>query len=198
VKLVRSQLLEFNDGSLGCPDPGYSYTQAIVPGYIALYEVDGLRYPFHVSLDGKIFTDCRGENNVAVPFRVADDIVTVDDAFRLGSGTASHLGQEIVLKTQAEAESYLADSGGLVEINLGQVDWDTEILVGTVFTGSGCSFEAAAPLVLMQHLGKTVTVHVDAVQTGLCEKAWAVPVWLAVQEAPKDYSASFLLSDAVN
>ena len=198
VKLVRSQLLEFSGGSMGCPDAGYSYTQAIIPGYIALYEVDGLRYPFNVSLDGKIFTDCRGENNVAVPFRVADDIVTVDDAFRLGSGTASHLGQEIFLKTLDEAEAYLADSTGLVQIDLGLIDWDTEMLVGTVITGSGCSFEMVTPMVLMQHLGKTATVHVDAVQVGLCEKGWAVPVWLAVQEVPKNYSASFLLSYAVN
>lgn len=198
LQLVGSKSIEFSDGSVGCPDAGYSYTQAIVPGYALLYEVNGTRYPFHVSLDGRFFTDCRGENNVAVPFRVADDIVKVNEAFRLGSGTASHLGQEIVLKTQAEAESYLADSQGLVEIDLDLVDWGTEMLVGTVITGSGCAFEVVAQLVLMQHMGKTVTVNMDAVQTGLCERAWAVPVWLAVQEAPKDYSASFLLSYVVN
>ena len=198
VQLVRSQLLEFSDGSLGCPDAGFSYTQAIIPGYKALYEVNGLRYPFHVSLDGRVFTDCRGESNVAVPFRLADDIVTVDDAFRMGSGTASHLGQEVILKTQAEAEAFLSGVAGLVEMDLELVDWEAEILVGTVITGSGCSFAVQVPSVFVHHLSKTVSVRVEAVQTGLCEKAWAVPVWLVVQEVPKDYSASFILSYVVN
>jgi hypothetical protein len=50
----------------------------------------------------------------------------------------------------------------------------------------------------MQHLSKTVNVYVDAEQTGGCEKGWAQPVWLVLQEVPKDYSASFILSYAQN
>ena len=198
LRLVGSDPIEFKDGGMGCPDAGAFYTQAIIPGYALLYEVNGARYPFHVSADGRIFTDCRGKNNVAVPFRVADGIVTVADAFRLGSGTASHLGQEIVLKTLDDAGAYLADSRGLVEFNLSLVRWETEMLVGTVITGSGCSFDVMTPSVLMRHLGRTVTVNVSAIQTGLCERAWAVTVWVIVQEVPKDYSASFLLSYVIN
>ncbi|MCH8801584.1 MAG: hypothetical protein IH963_11810 [Chloroflexi bacterium] len=197
--LVHSRILEFNDGSLGCPDAGAFYTQALIPGYVLLYELNGVRYPFHVSVDGRLFTDCRGESNVAVPFRLADDIVTVGDAFQLaGAATPSHLGKEVVLRTRAEAEAYLAGSNGLVEIDLGQVDWETETLVGAVVTGAGCSFEVVTPLVIMRHPEKTVDVYVEADQTGLCEKAWAEPVWLVIHEIPKEYSASFILSYAVN
>ena len=198
LRLVYSRILEFSDGSLGCPEPGFGYTQAIIPGYILLYELNGTRYPFHVSTDGRIYTDCRGENNVAVPFQVADSFVTVRDAFELDGGGPSHLGPEVVLRTRAEAEAYIAESNGLVAMDVDLVDWETEMLVGTVITGSGCSFDVVTPLVLMRHLGKTVDVYVEAEQTGSCEKAWAQPMWLVVQEVPKDYSTSFILAYAEN
>ncbi|MCH7738028.1 MAG: hypothetical protein IH872_11585 [Chloroflexi bacterium] len=198
LRLVHSRLVVFNDGGMGCSDAGGFYTQAIIPGYVLLYEADGVRYPFHVDTDGQSFTDCRRENNVAVPFRVADGFVRVRDAFELDGGGPSNLGKDIVLTTRAEAAAYIADSNGLVEMDLDSVDWETEMLVGTVITGSGCSFEVVTPLVLMRHLAKTVDVHVEAEQTGLCEKAWAQPVWLVLQEVPKDYSAGFILTYSMN
>jgi len=195
--LVRSRKTEHRNASLGCPDAGVFYAEAMVPGYVLLYELKGLRYPFHVSSDGRFFTDCRRENNVAVPFRLADDNVNVKNAFQWAGGTPSHLGKEVALQTLADAQAFLSDAGEQVEINLEQIDWDTEMLVGTVITGSGCGFEVWAPLVIMQHLGKNVDVYVNATQTGLCEKAWAQPVWLIVREVPKDYSASFILSYSI-
>ena len=63
-----------------------------------------------------------------------------------------------------------------------------------IIIGSGCSFGVWVPLVFMQHLAKTVDVYVQAVQRGSCERAWAQPVWLVVQEVPKDYVGSFILS----
>ena len=194
LRLVRAQATEHGNGGLGCPDAGMFYTEAIVPGYVLLYELNGLRYPFHVSTDGRFFTDCRRENNVAAPFRLADDIVKVKYAFQLAGGTPSHLGEEVELRTLADAQAFLSEAGELVAMDLEQIDWDTEMLVGTVITGSGCGFEAWVPLVFMQHLSRTVDINVAATQTGLCEKAWAQPVWLIVQEVPKDYSASFILS----
>ena len=53
-------------------------------------------------------------------------------------------------------------------------------------------------MVSMERLGETVDISVVTHQFGLCEKAWAQPVWLVVQEVPKDYSASFTLSYSVN
>lgn len=198
LTLVHSREVEFRSGAMGCPDAGAFYTEAIIPGFRTLYEVDGVRYPFHVSADGRIFTDCRRENNVAQPFRLAGDIVKVEDAFQLAGNTGSHLGAEVALQTLEEAEDYLAESNGLVEIDLGRIAWSTEMLVGTVITGSGCSYDLAAHLVFMSHLGRSVDVYVEAEQTGNCEMAWAEPVWLVVQEVPVDYSASFTLSYGTN
>ena len=35
------------DGSLGCPEPGIVYTQALVDGYLLTLEVDGRRVAYH-------------------------------------------------------------------------------------------------------------------------------------------------------
>lgn len=33
MTVIRAERVEWNDGSLGCPEPGQMYTQAILPGY---------------------------------------------------------------------------------------------------------------------------------------------------------------------
>lgn len=38
--LISSERVEFSDGSLGCPAPGQSYTQAIVEGYRIVVRAD--------------------------------------------------------------------------------------------------------------------------------------------------------------
>jgi len=38
----------WNDGSLGCPEAGQVYTQALVDGYQVVLEVDGERFDYHV------------------------------------------------------------------------------------------------------------------------------------------------------
>lgn len=46
VSLVSSRSVTWNDGSLGCPVPGQSYTQALVPGLQVLVRVDGTQYDY--------------------------------------------------------------------------------------------------------------------------------------------------------
>ena len=37
----------WSDGSIGCPKPGMSYTQALVPGHLLVLEVDGQQFSYH-------------------------------------------------------------------------------------------------------------------------------------------------------
>ncbi len=46
VALVSSRSVTWNDGSLGCPAPGQSYTQALVPGMQVLVKVGGTQYDY--------------------------------------------------------------------------------------------------------------------------------------------------------
>ena len=52
ITVVLAEPVLWNDGSLGCPEPGMSYTQALVPGYRVLLEADGDTYAVH-GADGR-------------------------------------------------------------------------------------------------------------------------------------------------
>ena len=46
--IVRAEPVVWNDGSLGCPEPGMEYTQALVNGYWVVIEAAGQTYDFRV------------------------------------------------------------------------------------------------------------------------------------------------------
>ena len=45
----------WRDGSIGCPEPGMNYTQALVPGIRVVLELDGVRYEYHAGGARSIF-----------------------------------------------------------------------------------------------------------------------------------------------
>jgi hypothetical protein len=49
ISVIQAQAVVWNDGSLGCPQPGVMYTQALVPGFQVVLEADGQRYDYHAS-----------------------------------------------------------------------------------------------------------------------------------------------------
>jgi hypothetical protein len=50
--IVRAEPVVWNDGSLGCPEPGKMYTQALVHGYWVVIEAAGKTYDFRVGRGG--------------------------------------------------------------------------------------------------------------------------------------------------
>ena len=47
VTVVSSEDVTWPDGSLGCPEPGMYYTQALVPGNRTVLEAGGKQYSYH-------------------------------------------------------------------------------------------------------------------------------------------------------
>lgn len=47
VAVAAAEAVMWNDGALGCPRPGLSYTQALVPGYRIVLTVGGAEYAYH-------------------------------------------------------------------------------------------------------------------------------------------------------
>ena len=47
----------WNDGSIGCPEPGMVYTQALVPGHQLILDVDGQLHSYHAA-EGQEFRYC--------------------------------------------------------------------------------------------------------------------------------------------
>jgi hypothetical protein len=59
VVIIRDQEVVWSDGSLGCPQPGVFYTQALVPGYWVVLQVGGEEYDYRASEQG-FFVLCEG------------------------------------------------------------------------------------------------------------------------------------------
>ena len=50
--IVRAESVVWNDGSLGCPEPGMIYTQALLNGYWVVIDAAGQKYDFRVGSRG--------------------------------------------------------------------------------------------------------------------------------------------------
>jgi hypothetical protein len=57
--VIRDQAVTWSDGSLGCPQPGMMYTQALVPGYWVVLQVGDQEYDYRASERGH-FVLCEG------------------------------------------------------------------------------------------------------------------------------------------
>lgn len=57
IELVSLLEVTWRDGSIGCPEPGVAYTQALVPGQQLILQVNGEEYYYH-SGKNSIFKYC--------------------------------------------------------------------------------------------------------------------------------------------
>ncbi|HWL49895.1 MAG TPA: hypothetical protein VNT92_08455 [Acidimicrobiia bacterium] len=55
LEVISAEEVTWPDGSLGCPEPGMSYTQALVDGSKVVLEHDGRVYVYHAGDDGEPF-----------------------------------------------------------------------------------------------------------------------------------------------
>ena len=53
IKLTAARKVTWRSGALGCPKPGMSYTQALVPGVLIFLNVGDDAYGYHAKNDGK-------------------------------------------------------------------------------------------------------------------------------------------------
>jgi hypothetical protein len=52
AKILRAEAVTWSDGSLGCPEPGMFYTQALVDGYWVVVELGGTTLDYRVGAHG--------------------------------------------------------------------------------------------------------------------------------------------------
>jgi hypothetical protein len=54
LQLLGAEIVTWSDGSLGCPQPGMMYTQALVPGYRVRLRGPGGEMDYHASARGAL------------------------------------------------------------------------------------------------------------------------------------------------
>lgn len=52
LRVASAERVTWSDGSLGCPQPGMLYTQALVPGYRIRIDAAGNTLDYHAGLRG--------------------------------------------------------------------------------------------------------------------------------------------------
>lgn len=67
ITALRAEAVEWPDGSLGCPQPGMMYTQAIVPGYWVVLELAGKQFDYRVSERGHFVLCENGAPPISLP-----------------------------------------------------------------------------------------------------------------------------------
>lgn len=55
IHLLNTQEVFWPDASLGCPQPGVTYTQAQIPGYLIVLEANGGEFEYHANLHNYVF-----------------------------------------------------------------------------------------------------------------------------------------------
>ena len=55
VEVVEAMAMTWNDGSLGCPEPGMFYTQALVDGYHVILAAGGEEFDYRLTANGGSF-----------------------------------------------------------------------------------------------------------------------------------------------
>jgi hypothetical protein len=55
IEVILAEAVTWSDGSIGCPEDGMMYTQALVPGYRVLLDVAGEELAFHAPESGEFF-----------------------------------------------------------------------------------------------------------------------------------------------
>jgi hypothetical protein len=61
--VVRAESVVWNDGSLGCPEPGMMYTQALVNGYWVVIKAGNQTYDFRVDSRGSLLLCPKGRGH---------------------------------------------------------------------------------------------------------------------------------------
>jgi hypothetical protein len=67
ITVIQAQATVWKDGSLGCPQPGVMYTQALVNGYWVILQVGNQKYDYRAAETGFFFLCGRGLPPVTPP-----------------------------------------------------------------------------------------------------------------------------------
>jgi hypothetical protein len=106
IETVRVEAVEWSDGSLGCPEPGESYTQALEPGHKIVLRAQDQTYEYHTAQ--RRFVLCEQPRPTAKP-NYAPELQSVLDQAK--ADLAAQLAQsEDAIRVQTIEEQMWSDS----------------------------------------------------------------------------------------
>ena len=61
LELDSSEMVQWSDASLGCPQEGMAYAQVVTPGHKLVYDLAGTSHAVHTNSDGSHMVVCEDE-----------------------------------------------------------------------------------------------------------------------------------------
>ena len=95
MSIVRAEAVVWNDGSLGCPEPGVMYTQAEVPGYRIVLRAGNETLDYHAYESGSFILCPGGLAPVASPAALVVEEVTMPTSPTIPTPVSAGLQQLI-------------------------------------------------------------------------------------------------------
>jgi hypothetical protein len=113
IEVVQVEATEFDDASLGVPEPGQMYAQVITPGYIIVLQADDKLYEYHAGDDRVVLAsevhavDQGGQG----AFEVRGPVTTAGDTSVVVGGRTVSLTNKTVLEETVEVGQVVRVTG---------------------------------------------------------------------------------------
>jgi hypothetical protein len=174
----------FTKASPGClPHPELYDGNYNLPGVVAGFIHEGLRYEFHADAVGGNGALCDSVPQILSYTKLAG-LGQIIDPTRF-------VGETVLAHDEAEAQALGEEFDPALFISEDEIDWINEDLVGTTFTQSGCDFTVTVDIVEWLIDPNVVRINVFEDAKGDCEEEQTDSVFLLVEDAPEGAEYEF-------
>ena len=168
------------------PDSAY-----LVPGLRLSLVYDAVRYEYATNMPVTVGALCvvAPQTRQEVSVSLAGDVVRTQDPSRLA-------GRVVTLWDANDARAFLYREPGIAEIDVEDIDWPAEVVIGTALPDTPSALEVADAAGIWDIDSNVVTIEVQtspaetpAEASG--EGAASIPVWVLVEYPPAGASFEF-------
>ena len=169
----------------GCyPPPAGFEGDYLIPGLRLSLLHNGVRYEYHAN--GPATTGALCDEVPQTPQEVSvslvEEVVRTQDASRLA-------GRVVVLRDAGAAQAFLQAEPGIAEIDVEDIDWTAEVLIGTSLADMPSGLEAAAAAGTWDMNSNMVTIEVEtgpaeAPPEAAGERTTPAAVWVLAEYPP--------------
>ena len=156
----------------------------LIPGLRLSLVHEGVRYEYNTNVAVTVGALCDDvpQTPQEVSVSLAEGVVRTQDASRLA-------GRVVTLRDADEARAFLYGEPGIAEIDVEDIDWAAEVLVGTSLPDMPPALEVADAAGIWDMNSNEVAIEVETSPAetpaeGLAEGAAFTPVWVLVEYPP--------------
>ncbi len=151
ITVVSTEEVEWNDTSLGCPDPDGMYAQMITPGYLIVLESGGSTFDYHTSTDPEgPLVQCT-EDGTPAALETTVDMTQIDSEDGL-TRLVERATQDLMQATSAAADE-------ITVVSTEEVEWSDTSLGCPEPDGMYAQMITPGYLIVLETGGETYKYH---------------------------------------